>query len=158
MADFPLGAPSKYKAHYALELIKYFSVKPYERVEKDSKTYAYKPYEPSDYPSFAGFAIHIGVSRHTIRNWAEEYPEFGEAYQLAKDYQENWLLVNGLKGAIPPQFAQFILINNSDYRQKSKDEAPDTVIAPVGVDPKDPDFEQKWNERVSELEKKLGRK
>lgn len=144
------GAPTKYKEKYCKEILEYFSSKPYEKIAGRN--------EAGDYPSLAGFAIQIGVSQRSFHNWAKEYPEFYEALMLAKDYQENWLLVNGLKNTVPPQFAQFVLINHSDFRAKAKDEAPDTVVNNVGLDVNDPEFEKKWLERKAELEKKLGLK
>lgn len=154
MADklkYPLGAPTKYREKYCKELLEYFSAPPYERTPKGLKSC-----EAGDYPSLAGFAIRIGVNRVTMFNWLKEFPEWAEALALAKDYQENWILVNGLKGNVPPQFAQFVAINNLDYRSKAKDEAPDTVINNVGLDINDPDFEKKFLLRKAELEKKLG--
>jgi hypothetical protein len=109
------GAPSKYKPEYCEELIEYFNVPPYIGDES------------SDFRSLSGFAIKIGVSRDTLLEWSKVHPEFEEPYKRVKDFQENYILVNGNKGLINPQFGMFTAKNILGYRDKQPGES-DVVV------------------------------
>lgn len=129
----PVGRPTDYKPEYCQMLIDYFSIEPYKEIQKKIYTKSGALIEipedrPADFPSLAGFCIKIGIHRDTLHEWTKNHPEFSDVYRLAKEYQENYLLVNGNKELIPTNFATFLLINHSNYRQKAKDEAPDTTI------------------------------
>lgn len=138
------GRPSGYKPEYVKELIEYFSISPYRQVNKkiteklesgDSKVLEIAQFdesgrainETSDFPTFAGFAISIGVHRDTLVEWSKNYAEFSDAYKKAKDYQENWLAVNGNRGLLPPAFAIFTAKNILGWRDKQPDEV-DVVV------------------------------
>lgn len=115
-----LGAPTKYKPEYCQQLFDYFNQPPYELVAGREVA--------TDYKSLNNFACKIGVSRSALYEWSKKFTEFGEIYELAQQYQEYYLTVNGLKGHISTPFAQFIAINHLDMRTKARDEAPDTVV------------------------------
>lgn len=106
----PVGRPTDFKEEYTQKLIDYFSVKPYEEI--NGKLVA------SDIPTLAGFACLIGQHRETLRNWCEQSPEFFAAFQKAKEFQENWLAVNGNKGLINPAFGIFTAKNVTTWRDK----------------------------------------
>ena len=140
-APTPVGRPTDFKEEYTQALLDYFGVDPTE--EKQIINYAYgEPFEQTvtvatAFPSLAGFAVKIGVHRDTLHHWANAkdpktnallHPEFSDAYNRRKDFQENYILINGLSNKINPQFAMFAAVNLIDYRQKAKDEAPDTVV------------------------------
>ena len=92
--------------------------------------------EANDFPSLAGFAISIKVHRDTLHEWATAkddngqllHQEFSDAYSRVKDYQEHYILTNGLRGYTKEQFTQFVAVNVLKYRTKAQDESPDTVI------------------------------
>lgn len=63
-----LGRPSKYRPVYCNELISHLS----------------------EGASIASFAAEIGVARSTINQWAEDYPDFSEALQIAKAKCSAW--------------------------------------------------------------------
>lgn len=117
--DSKMGRPTKYEDRFVEEAQKYFGKEPYtkEVVEvTDSKGNTSKKtvYEPTDFPTLAGFAISLGVHRDTIYSWANEtypddyedesmrgnlkHPDFSDAIKRAKDYQEHILITNGLRG------------------------------------------------------------
>lgn len=142
------GRPSSYKPEYVNDLIEYFSKPPYlQVVKKISEKIEFAPnqfktvvheipqfredgtpvYEISDFPTIAGFAIRIGVHRDTLQEWAKNFAEFSDAYKKAKDYQENYLAVNGNRSLLPPAFAIFTAKNVLGWRDKQPDEV-DVVV------------------------------
>lgn len=114
-----MARPTLYNPKYCRMILAHFSVKPYRRVK--SRDVA------NDFPTLAGFAAKIGVHRETLLNWTEEHPEFFDAYKRAKDFQENFLVVNGLKDLINPSFGIFTAKNVLGWRDKQPGEA-DVVV------------------------------
>lgn len=118
-----LGRPTKYDEKYCSELIEYFDVEPYEEKTKTVKTKKGEVFEitedvASDFRSLAGFAIKIGVHRDTLHEWSKQHPNFSDAIKRVKDFQENYLLVNGLKGTIDRVFGIFTAKNFTDLKDK----------------------------------------
>lgn len=118
-----MGRPSKYKASFCAELIKYFDIEPYVKT-KDGL-------QANDLPMFARFARKIGVTRGTLNDWCEQHKDFAVAYEMAKDCQEYILVTNGLRGLYPPSSWIFTAKNVSGYRDskdaddgKKPDDAP----------------------------------
>lgn len=114
-----VGRPSLYKPEYCELILEYFSVRPYETVGINEKA--------ADFPSFAGFAAKIGVHRDTLHEWKDIHPEFSDAYMRAKEHQENFVLVNGMKGLVNTNFAMFATKNLLGYRDKQPGET-DVVV------------------------------
>lgn len=119
----PVGRPSEYRPEIAQELLDYFGKDPYVEKEQDILTktgdvITIKKDVASDFPTLAGFAIKLGICRDTLLEWSKEYPEFSGAYKRAKDFQENFLAVNGNKGLIHPAFAIFTAKNVLNWRDK----------------------------------------
>lgn len=112
MQSRKIGRPTKYKKHFSKLLLQYFDVRPYFE-NKTGKLVT------ADFPSIAGFAISIGVHRDTLHEWATKYPEFSDAYKRAKDFQENYLVINGNKGLINSTFAIFTAKNVLNWRDNS---------------------------------------
>ena len=127
------GAPTKYKDEYPKELIEYFSIDPYEEktVEVNSIKHGVQTIHQevaNNFPSFAGFATKINVTPQTMLNWCKDYPEWKEAYEMAKAHQENFLLVNGLKGLTEKTMTIFTMKNACGYRDKHPEEKDDINI------------------------------
>lgn len=133
------GVSSLYKAEYCEQLIAHFSVEKSEKVtvereERTTKTGAGSVKEkyriiPNDLPTFEGFARKIGVTYKTLHAWATErtgpeesaplkHPEFGEAYNTAKEMQKEFLINNGLAGNYPPASFIFVAKNVTDMTDK----------------------------------------
>lgn len=112
------GKPTSYQDKWPAELIKFFSVEPYRVIKSGGE----ERERPSDFPTFAGFAVSIGVHRATLLNWCKAYPEFRDAYARAKDYQERHLVVNGLRGNFATSFAIFTAKNVLGWRGERDDE------------------------------------
>lgn len=119
----PFGRPTEYKPEYCQKLIEYFSVKPYELKKKQIVTKSGEVCEieqevANDMPTLAGFAIQVGVDRHTLAKWAKKHTDFGAAYKMAKEFQENYLVKNGMKSLIHPVFSIFVAKNVIGWRDK----------------------------------------
>jgi hypothetical protein len=126
-----VGRPSKYDPSVVDKFIQYFSKKPYEKNDITGREV------PADFPTLAGFAISIGISRDTLHEWAQQYPEFSDAYKRAKEFQENYLVVNGLKGLIQQPMAIFTsknLINWTDKQEIKHEGQIDSKISVEKVD------------------------
>jgi hypothetical protein len=126
MGKMKPGAPTKYRDEYCQKILEYFSKNPYEEKEvmvatKDGPMMIKKEVA-SDCPSMAGFAISIGIPKRTILDWTKKHEEFAEAYELAKCYQENFLIVNGNRGLINTAFGIFSTKNIIGWRDKQPDE------------------------------------
>ena len=83
-----------------------------------------------NFPTLAGFAASIGVSRETLHDWATakdvsgdlRNPIFSDAYKRAKELQENNLVEGALTGAYNPTFAIFTAKNVLGWRDKVEQE------------------------------------
>ncbi len=119
----PGGRPSDYDPKYCDELLEYFSVDPYfetpvERQLKNGTVVTSIKFIPSDLPTLAGFACKIGVHRDTLNQWSKDHPEFSDAVQKAKEYQEKILVNNALKGLYNPAFSIFFAKNNLGWKDR----------------------------------------
>jgi hypothetical protein len=106
-----LGAPSEYKPVYCQKMIDYFR----DYVEE----------ERGGIPEFIEFALEIGVSDETLRNWRDKYEAFGKAYKLCKAIQKWYLQKTGLSGKNNPRMTQFLLSANfkvSEYSRRKPEE------------------------------------
>lgn len=133
------GRPSKFDPKYIKELEEYFDIKPYlettKTVASQGREVLVDVTEVTDFPSISGFATKIGVHRCTLYNWAKENKEFKRLMELAKEIQENWILVNGMKGLVPANFGIFTLKNVCGYRDHKPGELDRTVTHEGGEKP-----------------------
>ncbi len=97
----PNGRPPKYKPEYCKGIIKYFK-------------------EFEGFPTIAGICVEFGVTKQTIHNWCEEYPDFLDAYTRAKHIQEQNLVSGAMTGKYNPQFSAFFSKNNLGYKDKKE--------------------------------------
>lgn len=163
MAD--VGRPTLYKSEYTQRLLDYFDVEPYyERitkiVTKKGDVIEVPKDEANDFPTLAGFAVLIGVHRDTLHEWSTAenedgellYPDFSDAYKRAKDFQEAYIAINGLKGHVNPTFAIFIAKNVLGWTDKleSKNTNDTTVSGQISIQRVDID------ERVKRIKQKDG--
>ena len=114
-----LGAPCEYRKCYCQRMVDYFR----DYVEQEKR----------GIPEFIEFALIIGVSDETLRNWRDKYEEFGEAYKLCKAIQRWYLQQTGLSGKNNPRMTQFLLSANfkvSEYsRRKPEEERRDDGLS-----------------------------
>jgi hypothetical protein len=123
-SELPIrGRPTEYKEEYVQKLLDYFSKPLYKEVSKKITTKKGDVIEiteekASDFPTLAGFALSIGHHRETLLEWAKIYPNFSDAYKKAKDQQENFLVINGLKGLVEQPMVIFTAKNVLNWRDK----------------------------------------
>lgn len=123
------GRRTEYSTEIADIMLEYFSVDPYQKEvvkeyddEGNEKSVESGKLISSDFPTLAGFAIKMGVTRQTLANWAEKHPDFKFAYEMAKEYQENFLAVTGMKGIVNTPFAMFVAKNVIGWKDKLPEE------------------------------------
>ena len=82
-------------------------------------------------PTIEGFALFIGVSKKSLYNWEEKYPEFLHALEKIRTEQHNRLINMGLSGDYNSTIAKLILSSNHGMREKAdvtSDEKPITSL------------------------------
>ena len=118
------GRPTKYKPEYCQAIIAYFDIKP-----TDSKG------DANDLPFILNFCQHIGISKQCLSEWVAKYPDFGDAYRLARGKQEQHLVTNTLQNRYNASFAWRASMNMFGWRdqqnlQVGMDEATlNTILA-----------------------------
>lgn len=146
---YRMGRPSSYRPEYAVQLIEHMMVEKFnkETVEEEIRYSAKTGVKvsekrkfkmiPNDLPTLEGFARKIGVTYRTLLNWAEaveddaaeipvyKYPDFFQAYNIAKQLQKEFLIDNGLKGNYPPAAYIFTAKNVTDMTDKQIIETED---------------------------------
>lgn len=119
-----MARPSKYDPKFAKQLLEHF--KPETKIDDDGKE---RPVM-GEFPTLAGFAAKIGIHRDTLHQWAndEDKPEFSDAYKMAKEFQEDYLVKHALHGRLNATFAIFTAKNVLGWRDKQPGEAADVNV------------------------------
>lgn len=115
-----MGAPTKYKTSIPDQILEYFDV-PYMRKQaisenEDGKT-AYE-YVPEYLPTVEGFCRKIKISKRTLHDWVAKYPNLAHALERCKAMQLDHLVQHSLNGNYNSNFAKFLAMNISEYREK----------------------------------------
>lgn len=63
----------------------------------------------STYPTMERFARTKGCSKFAFYDWCEKHPEFALCYAEALEMQKAFIMEGAMSGAIPAQFAMFML-------------------------------------------------
>lgn len=106
------GQPTKYDPKYCDMIIDYFGRNHVEKVGGKIKG--------AELPQFTAFARTIGVRRSTLHNWTREHPEFLDAYNTAKQLQEELIANNAINGRYNPVFSQFMLKNCHNWKDRQE--------------------------------------
>lgn len=130
-AKKPIGRPTKYNSTYCKKLIEFFDV---DSMKIILETFYYKNGDEkekevevaNELPLISEFEHknNLGIGR--CSKWAKaantdgsyKYPEFRQAYKLAKKLQEGMLVKNALKGLYNPTFSIFAAKNMFKWRDK----------------------------------------
>jgi hypothetical protein len=128
----PVGRPTVYQDEFPAMMIEYFSQAPTrEVVNRDAKGNEHTQVLPGVFPTLARFATNIGVTKHTLHDWATakdihtgelKHPEFSDAYKKAKDLQEANLIEGTIGNAYNSTFAIFTAKNVLGWRDKIEQE------------------------------------
>jgi len=110
----PGGRPTKYKKSYCKDVIDYFHT--------GNKDY---------YPSIAGYAARIGVSKFTIFEWAKTIPEFSNALDKGRAIGEDLLIRGTMSGSFNPNFAKFV--GQNFFGMAEKVESKNEHNFPTGI-------------------------
>lgn len=129
----------KYKPEYCDMLIDYFS-QPSTRIEY-KRTYFKGELSsetpiviPNEYPTFEMFAAKIGVTRETLLNWCDEYPQFKHYYARAKEIQLGKLTSNAMIGLYNPLYAKFEATNNHGMAEQTKNDTTFRFVTDETID------------------------
>lgn len=106
------GRPSDYDPKYCQMLVDYFGV--------DHTMINGRQVEGAELPQFTAFARTIGVTRETLHEWKRTHKEFSDAYDTARQLQEELIANNAMKGRYNSYFAQFMLKNNHGWKDKTE--------------------------------------
>lgn len=121
----PMGRPSKYKPEFCDKIIEFFDRQPIESVEvtkedKNGDPYTVTTERPCQCPTFEKFAADCGVARQTLHDWCKQHPLFLDAYNKARGFQANIMLVNGMSGAYNSGFTGLSMKNMHGWKDKSE--------------------------------------
>ena len=116
------GRPSHYLPEYCQDIIDFFSKEedPYyvEEVTTTGKSWTRteKQRVGRKLPTLARWCVMHGIHRQTMLEWAERYPDFGDALARAKEAQEDLLANGGLLGVYDSRFAGLVAMNFSGWK------------------------------------------
>ena len=126
--EFPVETPiivppGEYHPGYCTEMVAWFD-KP--KVTETKDTYTWKSGAvtekvrkiPTSPPHFSAFARSIGVTTRTLKRWAAQHPEFGEAFETCNEILEEFLIDNGLSGNYGAIAMKFVAVNKTKMRDK----------------------------------------
>ena len=88
-------------------LVDYFRIEPTREEEitttyKDGRTETKTEERPNHLRFFSGFARENHLHIDTLNEWTRVYPEFSDAYKMAKELQKEHLITCGLLGLYQP--------------------------------------------------------
>lgn len=104
----PVGRPTKYRPKYCQAIIDYFDILP-----TNAKGVA------NDLPFILNFCLSIGINKTTLHEWVGKFPEFSNAYRIAKGKQMQHLITNTLQNRFNASFAWRAAMNMFEWREKS---------------------------------------
>ena len=135
-----MGRPTKYTEDLPEKLLAFFDVELDTIREKEvaGKDGMFKVQEvvPNRLPTVEGFCKKLKISKSTFHEWVQKYPDFSNALGKAKAMQMNHLMQHTLEGTYNANFAKFLAINISEYREKIETTVEQTNIN-INVDKDD---------------------
>ena len=87
--------------------------------DMQEKAYQYVRNHDSRVPTTAGLAIHLGVRRSTLYEWAKNVQEFSDTLEELQDRQEVLLVDGGLSGEFNSGITRVMMANHG-YREKTE--------------------------------------
>jgi len=103
----PGGRPTKYKPEYCEKIIKYFNI-PITDEQGNA----------NDPPYIQEFCLSIRINKSTLQEWVGKYPEFSNAYSIAKAKQKQLIITNALQNRYNASFAWKSMMNMFNWRDQ----------------------------------------
>lgn len=132
-ATYTFGRPSNYRPEYCQALLQYFSAADSWEMYNANKTSTAQIVPSSKLPTFERWAAALGVGQRTLGEWCVKYPEFAEAYAIAKDLQKSFLMELGAAG-VGNQTIQLMLRTNHGMKEEKEEPQGDEPIQRVVVE------------------------
>ncbi|MGX7894395.1 terminase small subunit [Tsuneonella sp. HG222] len=119
----PVGRPSKYTPVVLTQTREYIascrdSVKLFHKTRGD-KSDTFERLVFANIPTKEGLALHLGVHRDTVQEWAKHHPEFSVALEQLDQKQRDMLIKGGLSGQYNPMITKLVLSSNHGMREKT---------------------------------------
>lgn len=119
------GRPTKYKKIYCKRMLNFFNREKtkiiFERFYYKNGDEKEKEIEvANELPTIIGFCMTLGIERVTLLRWVKAHKEFCNAYNKAKEIQEEFYTQNSIRGLFNPAFAIFAGKNMFGWRDKSE--------------------------------------
>jgi hypothetical protein len=138
---FRLGRPTKYKVGYCQALIDYFTIDELYTYTLKSRITSktgniIENFEKLATPPrfFSDFAYNIGTTSKTLLEWTKRFPSFSKAYTRAKELQHQHIVKLANIGLYNSNFAQFTMVNISEWRLRNNIELSGKVESQVFFD------------------------
>lgn len=133
----PGGRPTLYRPEYCQDIVEFFHDRlvAYEnRPEalQDPDRSGHRPH--IWFPTFARYAVKLGVCEDTLKEWAKVHPEFSAAKKEAKAIQHSILVQCGMEGEFENSVAIFTMKNIMKWTDKTnvQVEKKETPEIPTG--------------------------
>lgn len=119
----------KWRPIYCKRLLEFFSREPEEPItfkDDDGNVHALTDkkgnpvFRINPPPTFEAFAISIMVNPSTLRAWKNTYPDFAEAYEMAKAMQKESINRGAMLGHFDRVYAIFLAKNVTDMRDRNE--------------------------------------
>lgn len=110
-----------YKKEFCRRLVQFFNIELGHYVSGGIHGEKYVPHTP---PHFTKFAREIGVTEKRLYEWAELYPEFKVAMDMALDMRNEVLKDNSLLGHYEAKVANLFLEHYAGVKPKSDGQQP----------------------------------
>lgn len=127
------GKPKTYRKEYCQSIVEYFRAADSWEINYDLKQSG-KVLPKSKLPTFERYAADLGISIPTLYLWRTTYPEFAEAYAIAKDLQKAFLMELGAAGVGNHTLALMLRTNHGMKDAPEEGDGEDGPIQRVVVE------------------------
>ena len=114
--EVPIKVKVSYEPKYCEQVIEYFNIEPYTEIKNSDGLVVGR--NVNRLPLFGKFATTIGIMPSILQSWKKSHPEFAEACEMAKAYQKDILLTNGLLSLYHASVTIFAMKNILGWRDK----------------------------------------